>query len=462
MIARLALLALLSCILYGAALAHGDFRPGRMEPFFPIYAGLFVLYGGACWIALRPAAARIAGSRLTLLLVFAGAIIFNAILIPSRPTLSDDMYRYIWDGRVQGAGINPYRFRSNAPELAPLRDLVIYPRMNRPNAVTIYPPGAQIAFAAIWRVFPNSVVGVKIVFIGAVLLGGVLLVLLLRALGQPPERALIYLWNPLLIFEIAHASHVDALYLPLVIGAFLLRARSPNQRADWRFELAIGGLLGLATLVKLYPAILAVCLWSVRDAEGRRSLRMALPLGLVLTVVAGYALYLQPGVNVFGFLGSYGREFFNISPLMRALIDLAQAFGLRWWTVGSYGMPLLIIAVSLACIAFAAQTARSAIMRCGWMIGIYLLINHNLLSWYALWLLPLIALDLALRPLRFNLALAGWAFTGTLALSYVFFIDWQVQPWAIGVQFWSVYILLIAAVWFAVRPDRLLPWRKVA
>jgi len=458
----LAVLALLSCLLYGAALAHGDFRPGRIEPFFPIYAGLFVLYAGACWIALRPAVERTAGSRRTLLLIFGGAILFNAILIPSRPTLSDDMYRYIWDGRVQGAGINPYQYPSNAPELANLRDETIYARINRPGAVTIYPPGAQIAFAAIGWVFPDSIAGMKIVLIGAVLIGSVLLVLLLRALGQAPERVLILLWNPLLIFEIAHAAHVDALYLPLIIGAFLLRVRTPRDGAGGRYELAIGVLLGLATLIKLYPAMLAVCLWSVRDAYGRRKLRLLLPIGLTMTVGVGYALYLQPGVNVFGFLGSYGREFFNVSPLMEGLIDLARGFGLGWWTVGNYGMPLLIIAVSLACIAFAAQTARRAILRCSWMIGIYLLINHNLFSWYALWLLPLIALDLELRPLHFNLALAGWAFTGTLSLSYVFFIDWQVQPWAIDVQFWSVYIVLIAAVWFAIRPDRLLLGRKVA
>jgi hypothetical protein len=457
----LAVLALLSCLLYGAALAHGDFRPGRIEPFFPIYIGLFVLYAAACWLVLRPTVEPKAASQ-RILLIFGGAMLFNIILIPSRPTLSDDMYRYIWDGRVQAAGINPYQYRSSAPELADLRDETIYARMNRPDAVTIYPPGAQIAFAAIWRVFPDSIAGIKFVFIMVTLVGGGLLMLLLRAFDQPPERALILLWNPLLIFEIAHAAHVDALYLPLIIGAFLLRARSPGKRVDGRYELAIGVLIGLATLVKLYPAMLAVCLWSVRDVDGRRKLRLLLPIGLIVTVALGYALYLQPGINVFGFLGSYGREFFNVSPLMHGLIDLARGFGLRWWTVGSYGMPLLIIVVSLACMAFPARTYRSAIQRCGVMIWIYLLINHNLFSWYALWLLPLSALDLELRPLRFNLALSGWAFTGTLALSYVFFIDWREQAWAIALQFLPVYVLLIAACWFAVRPAHLLMRRRKA
>lgn len=92
------------------------------------------------------------------------------------------------------------------------------------------------------------------------------------------------------------------------------------------------------------------------------------------------------------------------------------------------------------------------------MIGIYLLINHNLFSWYALWLLPLIALDLELRSLRLNAALAGWVFTGTLALSYVFFVAWRVERWAIWVQFVPVYVLLLVAgglaVWRRLHPRR--------
>ncbi len=457
---RLVLLALLSLVLYGAALAHGDFRPRRMEAFFPLYAGLFGLYAIACWVVLKPRAAGCPAARGTIGLIFGGAMIFNLILIPSRPTLSDDMYRYIWDGRVQSAGINPYRYASNAPELASLRDDAVYSRMNRPEAVTIYPPGAQIAFAAIWRIFPDSISGFKGVFIAAVLLGGVLLVALLRTLGQPPERVLIYLWNPLLIFEIAHAVHVDALYLPVIIAAFLVRAHSPRDRVDGRYEVAIGVLLGIAVLLKLYPAILAVCLWSVRDAAGQRSLRLGLPVAMALTVLAGYTLYLQPGVNSLGFLGTYGREFFNVSPLMQGLIAVGRSVGLRWWTTGNVGMPLLIIIVSLLCIAFPSRTWRAAILRCTWMIGIYLLINHNLFSWYALWLLPLIALEIELRPVRPNIALAGWVLTGTLALSYVFFVAGRVEQWAIWAQFIPVYALLLAAGGFAI--ERILRTRRTA
>lgn len=440
----LLVLGLAAVPLYFAVLLHGDFRPRRMEPFFAIFFGLFALYAFACAVVLRRE--HRGKQRPSLPTIFVFAILFNLLLIPSAPNLSDDMYRYIWDGRVQAAGVNPYRYPSDAPELRHLRDAAIWQQMNRPNAVTIYPPAAQIVFAATWRIFPDSIVGMKLMLIAATLLGGWLLVLLLRALGQPAERALIYLWNPLIIFEIAHAAHVDALYLPLIIGAFLLRARAPQQRVDWRYEAGIGLLLGLGVLIKLYPAILAPCLWSLRTADGQRHWRFALPIALIVTVAAGYALYLEPGVDVLGFLPTYGREFFNVSPLMDFLTTQAMANDIRWWIPGNTGMPLLIVLVSLWMLFFPARDARQAILRCFWTIGIYLVINHNLFSWYALWLLPLIALDVFVpQQPRFNAALAWWVFTGTIALSYIFFIAWREEDWAIWVQFTPLYGLLIVA-----------------
>lgn len=433
-------LGVVSGLVYLLVLVHGRFRPFRIVPFFPIFGAAFILYAVAVWLILRapPATDR----RAWLGAIFGFAVLFNLVLLPSWPSLSDDMFRYVWDGRVQAAGINPYRYPSNAPQLVDLRDKSIWQSMNRKDAVTIYPPFAEMIFAATWRIFPDSVTSFKLVMIGASLLAGWLLVLLLRALDQPPERVLIFLWNPLLIFEVAHAGHVDALYLPLIVGAFLLRAR---HRENWRTEAGIGILLGLATLVKLYPAMLAVPLWSLRDADGKRRWRLALPIALVLTVLAGYAVYIQPGVNTLGFLPKYGKEFFNMSPLIHALIDWGYYHHIVWYEFAGIGMPVLVALVSLIFFLFPARTRRQAILRCLWPIGIYLLINHNLFSWYALWLLPLIALDLcwSLRA-----ALAWWVFTGTIALSYTFFIHGKELRWAMWVEFTPVYALLILAAGF--------------
>src|ERR1044072_1458122 len=106
------------------------------------------IYLLAAWIVTR---ARPSNS--TLLIVIAFAILFRVSILFAPPYLSDDIYRYVWDGRVQAAGINPYRYIPAAPELAHLRDETIYPKINRKDwAHTIYPPVAQVVFFLTTRI----------------------------------------------------------------------------------------------------------------------------------------------------------------------------------------------------------------------------------------------------------------------------------------------------------------------
>ena len=113
-------------------------------------AAALVLHGGD----RRPAWAVILGTAILLRLIALAAPVF----------LSDDINRYIWDGRVQAAGINPYRYIPTDPELEPLRDPLIFPNINRNNyAPTIYPPVAQMLFLAANR-FGETALAVKLMF----------------------------------------------------------------------------------------------------------------------------------------------------------------------------------------------------------------------------------------------------------------------------------------------------------
>ena len=219
-----------------------------------------------------------------LLLIFAFSITFRAVLVFSQPRLSDDMYRYVWEGRVQANGFTPYTHPPDAPELRPLRDGAIWPLINRKSSVTVYPAGAELAFAVLWRIWPDSLRWFQIVMAGGDVLAGVLLVFLLRALGQPPQRVLIYLWSPLVIFETAHSAHVDGLVLPLLVGAWLMRVKG---RDGW-----MGALLGAATALKLYPVILLPVLWRPRDEAGRLRPAWLTPLTFIIVITAAYAPYL--------------------------------------------------------------------------------------------------------------------------------------------------------------------------
>ena len=212
---------------------------GRIQPFILMFVVVFVIYAVACYFVLHQETRQ----RTTLIVIFGFSVIFNMLLLPSRPTLSDDMYRYVWDGRVQASGIKLIRYASNAPELASLRDPIIWAHMNRPKAITVYPPGAELLFAFLWRIAPDSILIFKIIMLGCELLCGGLLVVLLKRLGERPERVLIFLWSSALIFEIAHSAHIDAIYLPLIVGALLLRATAPPDRVNPWSEIGIGILL---------------------------------------------------------------------------------------------------------------------------------------------------------------------------------------------------------------------------
>jgi hypothetical protein len=234
-------------------------------------------------------------TALAIILVTAVAVRIPLLVTP--PTYSTDLYRYVWDGRVQAAGINPYRYIPADPALARLRDAgagstAIYDNINRPDyARTIYPPAAQILFALIGRLAP-SVWGIKAAMALFDLAAAGIVMLILRAAGRPLAHVLIWAWNPLVIWEFSGAGHIDAMASGFVALALLLAIRS---RMGWA-----GAALGVAIATKFLPAVFFPAIW--RRWHWRAS------VAAFAVVLAGYAIYASAGWNVFGFLGGYTAE----------------------------------------------------------------------------------------------------------------------------------------------------------
>src|SRR5271170_1984167 len=226
--------------------------------------------------------------RIILLIAFAARLI--AVIAP--PFLSTDIYRYVWDGLVQGAGINPFRYIPSDSHLSFLRDANIYPNINRREyAHTIYPPGSQMIFWAATRI-SATVTAVKLVMVGFEAVTCYALIRCLKLLHMRPERVLIYAWCPVCLWEIASSGHADAVALMFISLALLARL---TDRDNWAV-----GWLGAAALIKLYPiALLPAFLrgWRLRPA--------LVALGVIVT---GYLSYLEKGVSVFGFLPAYAQE----------------------------------------------------------------------------------------------------------------------------------------------------------
>lgn len=405
--------------------------PGELGAYVGVYlalfAALFAIYLLAAGVVLR----RATTDRTLLALVLGFGLLFRVAVLPSPVVLSSDLYRYLWDGRVQWAGVNPYRYAPAAPELAALREERIYPRINRPTKRTVYPPGAEAMFAAVAAVAPNSVVAWRTFLLACEIATGALLLRLLDRMGVPRVAIILYAWAPLAVFEGVQAGHVDVAVLPLVLLAVLWRQQGFLARA--------GAVLGAAILVKLYPAVLLLAWWR------RRDWRFA---GAGLAVVsAGYLPYLVGvGTGVLGFLPEYlGRaEDFNVG----LRFFLTDAIGLHGETTRGIAMVALfgaLLAVLLrvrhtrgedpAAILRAAATAAAAYL---------VLVPTTMHPWYALWILPF----LAVAPS------AAWLwFTGAVTLSYLVYA-WPPQPvpvWVRALEFWPLYALL---GWDAYRSGR--------
>lgn len=380
---KLGLLGTAALLPYTAAYWLEDLRQNTVG-FEIAFLIAFALYLVAAALILRSEPAAITPT--TWLIILAFALLPRLILLPMKPTLSDDMFRYVWDGRLQNSGLNPYRYPPNAEEVAgfTVGDAAVWPHINRKSSVTIYPPGAQLAYTAIWRVVSDSVTGFKTAFVLAELVGAWMLYHLLLALNRPPQHLLIYLWSPLLIFEVAHAGHVDGLMLPLLMLAFWARVKE-------RYGL-LAVALGLAVLVKLFPLILLSALlppiWG-RDWQSR--LR---PFGQTLVtfssvLILGYLPYLFGDSSAAGFLPLYFGESFNVG-LAAVLREVAEAYGLTP-TLPANSLTFGGLAVlSLIFIVRPVTNGRSALLRCVWLIGWFTLFTQNLFPWYLLWLLPLL------------------------------------------------------------------------
>ena len=267
------------------------------------------IYLLAAWIVIR---AR--SSNSTLFIAIAFAVIFRVSILFAPPYLSDDIYRYVWDGRVQAAGINPYRYIPAAPELAQLRDETIYPKINRRDwAHTIYPPVAQIIFLLTTRI-SESVTWMKATMLGFELVTIWAVAQLLTLLGRPRQLLLLYAWHPLVIWEFAGSGHVDAMAIAFIALAFLAWQK--------KSDLGAGFTLACATLVKLFPLVLV-------PAMLKRG-RWKIATFFAATVIIGYLTYLSVGPTaVLGSIPGYtqemglltGQQFYALS-LVRKLFGL--------------------------------------------------------------------------------------------------------------------------------------------
>lgn len=368
----------------------GD-QTGRVGAHLLLYGSAF-----ACYLVALAVARGL--PRRGLLVALAVAAAWRLALVPAAPLVSDDVYRYVWEGRIQLHGGNPYawRDRPEAERWTGLRDEV-YAGLNHADYTAVYPPLWQLAARAVVALH-DSVAAMKLFLVLCELAAWAALLAALVRRGQPPERVLVLAWSPLALVEVAGSGHNEALGL-LLLALALLALESGRVAAA-------AGAIGLGFAAKLLPGLVALA-W----------LRRFRPWHAVLAALVA-------GVWALPFLGAG-----------RGLVRSLAAYSRHWRFNESLFAPLAALAGHDAAVraALAAVVALALVLawrRCepaGAGLGVVaavLVLSPNVLPWYALWLLPLLVLRDSLPLLLF---------TGSVGLAYLVYPaylaggEWQVS-----------------------------------
>jgi hypothetical protein len=336
-------------------------------------------------------------TRRTLLFILGVAVVMRALPLVSL-THSTDIYRYIWDGRVQNAGINPYLYIPEDPALQHLRDPVIFEAINRKEYLrTMYPPGAQIVFRAATFIADN-LVAMKAALIAFEALAIWAVLALLAARGLPSVMVLAFAWHPLMVWEVAGSGHIDIVAVALMMVA-ILAAQHGRQGAA-------GAALAFAFCAKFFPIAVAPALWRRWDWR--------MPAAFIATVVLLYLPYLSAGEKVFASLEIYAGEeglSSGVGFLLAALI----------WHLGyvKAAVPVfVVVALSiLAVIAwrttFRAEPDKPDLRATFLLVGTFTVLISPHHAWYLLWLIPFLCFFQSAAVLYLTLSAAalyrvGW------------------------------------------------------
>ena len=392
--------------------------------------GIFLLlqcvpYAIAAWLVVWGRPDRADGGRALATILIVG-VAMRCLLLPGTP-VSTDLFRYIWDGRVQAGGFNPYLYIPSDAAVSGLRDSAIYPNMNRADyAPGIYPPTAQIVFYLITRI-SEAPVAMKAAMVAFEGLAVWAMLQLLALRGLPRSRILLYAWHPLPLWEFARSGHVD-----IVAIAFLLLAFLATER---RSPILAGVALGAGALVKYFHVVTGPALYKRWDWR--------LPLAFVVTVAVLYLPYIGVGAKVFGFLGGYMSE-----------EGLDRGSGIFWWQlIGAFvslpqqafsfylGAGALVMAVLALVVVMRARRPDADLAGAMLLAVTFTLLVAPHYAWYFAWLVPF----LCFYPVVGVIYL-------TCAVSFLYFAHWPPTLW----ESLPIYVpcILILVTEFALRRRR--------
>jgi alpha-1,6-mannosyltransferase len=349
-------------------------------------------------------------------------ILIRLSFFSSDPVGSDDVYRYVWDGKVQAAGINPYRCAPNDSALADLHSSLLPGAVNHPDMKTVYFPFSQWLFLLAYRIAGESLWGLKAMLLAAeaATMAGILL--LLSHLKLPRRLVLLYALCPLPILAFALDAHVDGFGLPLLIFGLLYHLRGRP---------AIGLLLlGLSMSVKpVALVVLPVLFFQARTGADRTRIAL-LPLAVALLPFLPYALEINPveSLSTFAWHWLFNGAFFE---LVRSFTQDNQHARLICGAA---------LGVSLVLLQF---TRHDLLRKAALSVSLLLLFSPVVHPWYVTWLVVL----LPVVPLR-----SGMVYAASVSLAIITLVEyrltgaWEQHPIILVLEYAPVVALFLPEV----------------
>jgi len=334
------------------------------------------------------------------------------------PGLDDDIHRYVWDGRVQRLGYNPYIVVPSDAALASLHTSETR-TLNNPEVPSPYPAGAQLFFRAVTSIH-ESTFALKVAFVVCDLAIVFVLLDVLRCTRQGEHWVLAYAWHPLLAIEVAGSGHVD------IVGVLLLLVSAAALLRRWRAVAAMA--FGLAVSVKLLPIVLLPLYW--KRVRMRDAALVAIVVGLL------YVPFFNHGRIPIGSLGTYVQRFRFNDPVFATLERVAAPQLLAG---------LAVLVGFLTAIWMRRKSAEGSLDAFAWPMAASLFCAPVVYPWYLLWMLPFLRSTSTLPILVWTLSI--------LPTYYVWHLrtvgrPWLVPDWIVILEYGSV---AVAAAMIALR-----------
>ncbi len=397
-----------------------DRTSSLLEPYFGVS---YAVYLAAVIVVSK---SRPSGSMVSTAAIVAFGCAMSATFLLQTPSLSDDIYRYIWDGKLVVNGISPYSYAPYANQLAFLRDSN-WVLVTSKDVVSPYPPLLELLNGAVYLVSP-TVLAYKVAFLIPNFAIIATLPLLLRRLNMDPRLSMIYSWNPLFVLEFSSSGHDDPLAVFFVLASFY--ALFSGKRVLSAAAMALG------VLSKLFPLLIVPILlrrWGVRGSAVLSALVLAFYLPFMLSaegVVAPVAVY------VFSNRSAFNGGAFSV------FLGLFNALGLSSPFDAARLLELSIFLAVLAWLTWKGFKRSSDDLRLavysGAAITLYLALTSTVQPWYLAWVfVPFLAVT------------TSWTwilFSGTIILTYYTFTQppiqvgyWAEIAWVKVVEYAQLY-----------------------